>query len=335
MKRLIVCSDGTWQDLKSDYPTNVVKLLQAIQSQGEDGVEQIVFYDEGIGTQGLWDKALGGALGKGITRNILDCYRFLVLNYTKGDEVYFFGFSRGSYTVRSLAGLVYGSGIVKREHIRQIPQAYSLYQDRSIHPDDTVAQDFRTRYVNETTLNLLGCFDTVGSLGVPQKFPWSPFFNKKYMFHDTKLNPKILNALHAVAIDENRKVFDVTRMTKNMRAPKQNLKQVWFAGDHSAIGGGIKEKAGLSDTTLSWMMEAIKDAGLGLSFDTSHVSSGINPNHLCTFQNETSLIGKLTGTITRPIDIATEVIHESVKRRWDESNYRPGELVGRFAGKLN
>ncbi len=103
MKRLIVCCDGTWQQLNSNYPSNVIKIAQAVKSSASDGVPQIVFYDEGIGVES--HKLLGGVTGLGIDENIQDAYRFLCLNYEHGDEIYLFGFSRGAYTVRSLTGL--------------------------------------------------------------------------------------------------------------------------------------------------------------------------------------------------------------------------------------
>ena len=106
MKRLIVCCDGTWQKLANSCPTNVVKIAQAIKPVASDGTPQIVFYDEGIGTGDEINRITGGAFGWGIDQNIQDAYRFLCLNYEAGDEIYLFGFSRGAYTVRSLAGLL-------------------------------------------------------------------------------------------------------------------------------------------------------------------------------------------------------------------------------------
>ena len=123
MKRLIVCCDGTWQKLSSRYPTNVVKMAQAIKPQATGNILQIIFYDEGVGTGDKADRIFGGALGWGIDKNIQDAYRFLCLNYEQGDEIYLYGFSRGAYTVRSLAGLIYCSGLLARNKIRQAPRA--------------------------------------------------------------------------------------------------------------------------------------------------------------------------------------------------------------------
>jgi uncharacterized protein (DUF2235 family) len=107
MKRLIVCCDGTWQSLANVDPTNVAKLARAVKLKSEkDNIPQILYYDDGVGTNGLIDRIMGGAFGKGLDLVIADAYRFLCMNYSIGDEIYFFGFSRGAYTVRSLAGLI-------------------------------------------------------------------------------------------------------------------------------------------------------------------------------------------------------------------------------------
>ncbi len=103
MKRLIVCCDGTWQGLTSPCPTNVVKMAQIIKPTAHDGTPQLIYYQAGLGTEhGALDKFTGGVFGLGIDTAIQDAYRFVCLNYEKGDEIYLFGFSRGAYTVRSL-----------------------------------------------------------------------------------------------------------------------------------------------------------------------------------------------------------------------------------------
>ncbi|MEO0835699.1 MAG: DUF2235 domain-containing protein, partial [Cyanobacteria bacterium J06642_3] len=205
-KRLIVCCDGTWQKLDSKYPTNVVKIAQAIKPRGRGDIPQIVFYDEGVGTGDVLDGLFGGAFGWGIDQNIQDAYRFLSLNYEDGDEIYLYGFSRGAYTVRSLAGLIKCCGLLKRNQIRLAGRAYALYRDEDIKPKSREAIDFRQQYshVNDQNDNvrikLLGCWDTVGALGIPDQVPWlniDKFINKKYQFHDTFLSSIIDNARHA------------------------------------------------------------------------------------------------------------------------------------------
>jgi uncharacterized protein (DUF2235 family) len=329
MKRLVVCCDGTWQDLRSPYPSNVVKLAQSVKPIASDGTPQIVFYDEGIGTDSQATKLLGGAIGLGIDRNIQDAYRFLCLNYISGDEIYLFGFSRGAYTVRSLAGMIYCSGLLERPHINRAPEAYELYRNRDVKPKDRIAADYREQYGDRIPITLLGCFDTVGSLGIPGLPGFKPFqqqLNRRYTFHDTTLNKSIQNALHAVAIDEIREVFDVTPMKKNPDAEKQRVIQVWFPGGHGCVGGGTEEYSGLSDAALQWMMDATCDLGLGLEFDPSVIPTGINPDYECDFKNDPGFF-KFAGIKFREVGDAIEDLHEStIKRLQSRQDYRPKNL---------
>ena len=113
-KRLVVCCDGTWNspDQSKSHvscPTNVTKVALAITPQGKEGVDQLVYYHKGVGT-GKFDHLRGGAFGRGLTKNIKDAYSFLIENYQIGDELFFFGFSRGAYTARSTVGLIRNSG---------------------------------------------------------------------------------------------------------------------------------------------------------------------------------------------------------------------------------
>ena len=127
-KKLIVCADGTWDD-EDRTRTNVAKIHRALQTWLE-GTDQWVCYVSGVGT--TFGEALrGGAFGYGLSRNILQAYDFLVDNYEPGDQLYFFGFSRGAYTARSLAGLIRNSGLLKKEFRRQVDDAMKLYRNRS------------------------------------------------------------------------------------------------------------------------------------------------------------------------------------------------------------
>ena len=103
MKRIVICSDGTWNTPDLEAPTSVTRMARAVLPTAPGGTAQVVFYDAGVGTEGsrLW-RLIGAISGKGLEKNIRDCYRFLVHNYEEGDEIYLFGFSRGAYTVRSL-----------------------------------------------------------------------------------------------------------------------------------------------------------------------------------------------------------------------------------------
>lgn len=336
MKRLVVCCDGTWQQLASSCPSNVTKLAQIVKPIASDKTPQIVFYDEGIGTDSQATKLVGGATGLGIDRNIQDGYRFLSLNYVPGDEIYLFGFSRGAYTVRSLAGMIYCSGLLERSHITKAPDAYELYRNRDVKPKDQKAVDYRDKYGDRVGITLLACFDTVGALGIPglpalKKF--SEQLNQRYKFHDTTLNSCIQNALHAVAIDEIREIFSVTPMKKNPDAENQRVMEVWFPGEHGCVGGGTEDYKGLSDTTLQWMIDSIGNLGLGLEFDPS-VIGGINPDYTCLFKNDPGLF-KLAGIKLREVGDRIDDLHESTIKRWQNlKDYRPKNLE-RLADKLN
>ncbi|MBE9229199.1 DUF2235 domain-containing protein [Phormidium sp. LEGE 05292] len=327
MKRLVICCDGTWQNLTSPYPSNVVKLAQAVKPIASDGVAQIVFYDEGIGTE--YQKVMGGAAGIGIDKNIEDCYRFLSLNYVPGDEIYMFGFSRGAYTVRSLAGMIYCSGLLERPHVTKTHEAYELYRKRGIKPKDKEAVDYREAFGDRVPITLLGCFDTVGALGIPGLAPFKKFhdqLNKRYRFHDTTLNKYIQNALHAIAIDEIREVFDVTPMKSNPDAKNQRVIQKWFPGEHGCVGGGSKEYSGLSDAALKWMIDSVGNLGLKLDFDISAIPTGINPNYECEFKNNPGFF-KLAGIKFREVSDTIEDLHEStIYRLKSRQDYRPKNL---------
>jgi len=336
-KRLVVCCDGTWQDLASAYPSNVIKLAQTVKPIASDGTPQMVFYDQGVGTDSKATKLLGGATGLGIDKNIQDGYRFLSLNYVPGDEIYLFGFSRGAYTVRSLAGMIYCSGLLHRCHITRAPEAYELYRDRNIKPKDQKAVEYRQEHGDRVSITLLGCFDTVGALGIPLVPALKMFqdqVNKRYKFHDTTLNKLIQSAIHAVAIDEIREIFAVTPMQKSPDAENQQVLQRWFPGEHGCVGGGTEEYKGLSDAALQWMMDSIGKLGLGLEFDPSVIPGGITPDYKCRFKNDPGFF-RLAGIKLREVSDSIEDLHESTIKRWQElKDYRPKNLE-KLAPKLN
>lgn len=333
MKRLIVCSDGTWQQLRSAFPTNVVKIAQAIKSTGDDGAPQIIFYDEGVGTGDWRDRLKGGAFGLGIDQNIQECYRFLCWNYEPGDEIYLYGFSRGAYTVRSLAGLVARFGLLSRKDIRLTPQAYDYYRIREDDPDyaqkKREAEAFRQNHGIVVAITVLGCWDTVGALGIPDQIPFIPidqWVNRKNQFHDTILSPVVKNALHAVAIDEIRVAFDVTPMNRSAE-DSQPLREVWFPGDHGCIGGGLLSTVGLSDRALLWMMAETQNCGLKLSFDTTQIKTGVQPDPTIDFNNTPQGVFRFMRRIRRDVSEDFADLDESVIKRWgDRPDYRPKNL---------
>jgi len=298
MKRLVICCDGTWNEL--DYRerpvTNVVKLAQSILPDGpapgerRARIPQLVFYDEGVGVSdvavfGAAESALGGAFGAGLARNVEDAYRFIVFNYDPGDDIHIFGFSRGAFTARCLAGLIRNSGIVRRDVAPRIADAMALYQSRkpSDQPWQERANAFRraTGYPSVYLANaeyqprrsetqplrigFLGVWDTVGMNGVvgvaKETFTGKPDFG----FHDARLSSMVMRARQALALDETRALFPPApfepRRVRELNDRGRTHEQQWFPGDHGSVGGG-GNITGLSDIALKWIAEGARAAGL-------------------------------------------------------------------------
>jgi len=256
MKKLVICCDGTWSRADQGEPTNVVKLAYRVSKR-----DQVLFYDQGVGTGNSLDRLFGGAFGHGLADNVFDAYRFLIANYEAGDQIFLFGFSRGAYTVRSLAGMIRKCGILRRDAVEYYTETLRLYRDADTHPDHPEAQRHRDvlSVTPDIPIQFLGVWDTVGALGIPIRgLRW--LSRRKYQFHDTELSAAVRNAAHAVAIDERRAPFTPT-LWKPVPKNGQVVKQLWFPGVHSDVGGGYKE-TGLSDCTLEWMMGRASEAGL-------------------------------------------------------------------------
>ncbi|WP_169568170.1 DUF2235 domain-containing protein [Sneathiella limimaris] len=310
MKRIVVFADGTWNSPEEEGVTNVLMMARSVKPVADDGSKQVVFYDWGVGTDRK--KLMGGVSGEGIDKNIQDCYRFIVHNYDPGDELFFFGFSRGAYTVRSLTGFIRNCGLLKREHAIRIPEAYALYRKRtkSSHPDEDMAKQFRADYsvANKTPVKFVGAWDTVGALGIPVPF-WGTLGKKEFLFHDTSPSGIIRHLRHAMSIDEDREDFQVTRFDLKPNSTI-DLKEVWFPGVHSDVGGGYKVH-GLSDAACKWMK------GEAESFDLEfedQINTWIDPDHGSKIHAERKGIYLLRDKITRDVAGA---IHKSAKDRWD------------------
>lgn len=343
IKRLIICCDGTWQDLAQATLTNVARFARLVKPEDSEGRQQIVYYSEGLGVADAFDRLVGGAFGWGIDKRIQDAYRFLCLNYSEGDEIYLLGFSRGAYTARSLGGLIYKSGLLSRKHLNNVGKAYQFYRSK-YKPSDPVSCKFREDYeAIQVPIKLLGCWDTVGALGVPDTFGLvSKWFNRKYKFHNVTINRKIENAFHAIAIDERRKAFDVAPMLISEGADTR-LSQVWFVGDHGCIGGGNPTNQKLSDITLQWMIDAAKQ--LELEFyegeEFNHILEGFKPDPSIAFIVKRSLVYQIMGLHDRTLydpkattltlaEIFQQDVHETVKQRWKlglNPLYRPKPLA--------
>ncbi|MFQ5631248.1 MAG: DUF2235 domain-containing protein [bacterium] len=283
MKRLIVCLDGTWNTPDDgDNPTNVVKLMRALLPCDDKDVPQIAFYDKGVGTGGPIDRMWGGAFGRGLNDNILDGYRFLAHNYEANDEIYLFGFSRGAFTARSLAGFIHWMGLLEKDVLDDLTDAWNTYRNPQKYKEryDELLQHSRTNI----PIKCIGVWDTVGALGVPIKFA-NILTRHNYKFHNTNYGNHIEYAFHALAIDEKRGPFKPTLWECNIdkNIPTERLQQVWFAGCHSNIGGSYPD-ARLSDIALDWMLSCVEKA-TGLAFDNEYRKGKIKPDHTGTLYN--------------------------------------------------
>jgi uncharacterized protein (DUF2235 family) len=276
-QRLVVLCDGTWNRPDQPTPTNVCKLRDAVDVSEGAAVPQRVHYERGVGAR-RWERIRGGAFGLGLSRNVRDGYAFLVDHYRPGDELFLFGFSRGAFTARSLAGLVRNSGILQREHRGMVDDAYRLYRSRKPQdaPWEAAAGAFRQRYSHsdDVEITFVGVWDTVGALGIPIDGFRPPLLSKRWTFHDTTLSRSVRNAYHAISIDERRRPFVPTLWVEKRdehgkvepRPEHQRVSQVWFAGVHSDVGGGYHDPA-LSEIPLRWMVDRARDCGLVLEPD--------------------------------------------------------------------
>jgi uncharacterized protein (DUF2235 family) len=255
MKNIVICLDGTGNEFGLNN-SNVVKLYQTLKSDSA----QLAYYHPGLGTMGSpgawsklaawWTKVLGQAIGFGLAETIGDAYQFLMNNFEEDDRVYIFGFSRGAYMARALASLLYMFGLASRGNdavVRYVVRMLSQ-KDRS---KFAIAPQFRDTFSRNCVPHFIGVWDTVSSVGLlynPIKIPY------------TANNPAIQIGRHAISIDERRVFFRQNLWHEN---PGQGIRQVWFAGVHSDIGGGYAEpESGLAKITLEWMLREAEIEGL-------------------------------------------------------------------------
>ena len=281
-KNIVICSDGTGNTSILGRGTNVFKLFEAIDVNGHridpNARPQIAFYDDGVGTSNfrLW-KIVGGAFGLGLSRNVRQLYKELVRVYDGGadpDQIYLFGFSRGAFTVRTLAGLIANQGILPRQDHddpqaldRRIKKAYKAYR-RCYRPwlwrqwpwNRLFPIPERRQAGNAPRIHFIGVWDTVDAVGLP--FHIADIWNRvvyQFKFENRDLSTIVDQACHALSIDDERASF--TPVLWNEANNESRIEQVWFAGVHSNVGGGYP-KQGMSLVALDWMMEKAQHAEL-------------------------------------------------------------------------
>lgn len=380
MKRLIICADGTWDtpdiidtDKKSAEqersqssapspeqeilynkpirePTNVVKMARAIKPTAKDNTPQVVYYDTGVGTGlGFYDKFIGGGFGVGLSNNVLDCYRFLVDNYDEGDDIFLFGFSRGAFTVRSLAGMLHRCGLLTKDDAYYIPEAYEHYllddHDPAL-PIFREGKGFRKRNHPSRLVGIkfIGVWDTVGALGLPFHGPLARRVNQRYAFHNVQLSSRVEFAYQALAIDEWRYPFQATLWDPSEPPPEyQIIEQRWFAGCHSNVGGSlnadrIPDALGkyrsyrLENYAFRWMVKKATAKLVGLECNWDYLLH-FNARPECSMRDSLTGFYKLWGKYLRPIGktkYGNETIDESVMERMElntNPKYQPPNLM--------
>jgi uncharacterized protein (DUF2235 family) len=276
-KIIVLCCDGTG-NTDTGVPSNVKRLHDLLLV---DPKQQIPTYHRGVGTDRRrpgenWFRYHHAHLaqlcfGEGVSEALLALYSTLVAQYEHGDRIFLFGFSRGAFTVRALAGLLHVCGLLRREHAGRAPAAVRLYEDaeariiadrqrRGCSPkfprtetdhthDDQAAAHFRSAYSQAAGIDFLGLWDTVKAYGwlTPRSFP------------ALRHNTSVKTVRHAPALDERRALFQMTGWAEG----HPDTKEVWFAGDHSDVGGGHDDgNSALTDASLRWMLGEATQAGL-------------------------------------------------------------------------
>ncbi len=301
LKRLAIFCDGTWNKPENENATNVERLSEQIPEKDPSGNIQKSFYLTGVGEgrgdtrwRRFFDKFIGGALGLGLDERIIRAYSWLAHEYLPGDEIYIFGFSRGAYTARSLAGMIRAAGLPDEANLHRIPEAFDRYRDRDerTKPGSPESAKWRLGYAplvhtgeaeklwredrghppgDALTVAYLGIWDTVGALGVPGVLGLlAERFNATFLFHDLVLSRSVTAGRHAIAIDERRRLYEPTPWINldqlNGNDPARPFRQEWFPGDHGKVGGNSPSR-GLSDYTLDWIIEGAARAGLHVDQD--------------------------------------------------------------------
>ncbi len=283
-KNIVICCDGTGNEF-GDNNTNVVKLYSSLIIDDT----QIGYYHPGVGTMGaptarnrvekLWTQVKGLAFGAGLMPNVEDAYRYLMNHYEKDDSIFLFGFSRGAYTARAIAAMLHMYGLLHSGNEGMIPYITRRFVQKTRKQGGfqhtlQMADDFKATFSRDVLIHFVGVWDTVRSVGWitnPVVLPYSA------------RNPIMQTGRHAVSIDERRCFYrdNLWGAPFQKGDPQyrtdQDIKQVWFAGVHSDVGGSYAEsQSGLSKIALEWML---REAGLfGLKIDPAKASTVLGKN---------------------------------------------------------
>ncbi len=375
MKNIVICCDGTGNEI-SENISNVLKLYRCLRKTPKTEPHQMVFYDPGVGTLArpdpwgkLWQDTitvLGLATGYGLDDNVLAAYAFLVDAYEDGDHIYLFGFSRGAYTVRVLAGLIHKVGLVLPQQANLAGSGLTAYKQFSIADpqpatrddprqsgetddeddeqgepatrDDGAAQFARILSVRWPTIHFVGVWDTVASVIVPR--PDRFYLPSLEELAFTRNNPSIKIFRQAIAIDERRRMFRLqkwddggtfmrNRFSQTNNSEDQDSKQVWFTGVHGDIGGGHPEiESALSKYPLIWMIEEAVDAGLAVIRQTvNHLAWGVPRKGSPFSYVAPDFKSKPHDSMTLPWRILEYIPKSDTYKEWPARNSRYGFYI--------
>lgn len=364
MKRIAIFCDGTWNSPTIPEPTSVFRLSESCVKNDD----QVVIYLPGVGVGKFgnfvktWaNKIGGGAFGWGLARNVKQAYAELCRAYEAGDEVYIFGFSRGAYTARSLAGMIRKCGLAPKDKIgiTTLARAWNTYKKsgaknrpdefkiwsirKKLSPDVATSQkDWEMRGGHGHIVNIayLGVWDTVGALGIPEGLvgPLARLWNWRYKFHDTELSSLVKSARHAVAIDERRVFYEPSLwdnlkgadgLNKGDAGDTRPYQQLWFIGSHSIVGGSSETRP-LVSFPLAWITQGATGVGLQVAEQPripDHAGDALVPTRELT---EPSLVYKIAPGLMEwrdgPDDPADCHVSVAMRAQHLAGNYRPDSI---------
>ncbi|WP_162932983.1 DUF2235 domain-containing protein [Roseovarius sp. EL26] len=326
-RKLVVCLDGTGNEIEKSE-SNVLRLYKSLK-RTED---QLVYYQPGVGTLDTRPFArmfltkpkqmLGLIAGMGLETNVLRAFEFLCKNYREGDRLYFFGYSRGAYTARALAGFINDFGLVDPQEFHLVAPAFRAW--RRMSADDPRVKHAKLRMLEKAfqmrhpPIRFLGLWDTVSSLiririgkGTIVEFGTHSSVDE---------NPSVEAVRHVLAIDETRRFFRHQFWTEGQKyygnrfetkndPPPQDVKQVWFAGTHTDVAGSVEEpEAGLAKITMQWMREELD--GLGID----HLDFRTIIYNRYVLGKEDKVTKKMNLLIAKPD--ASAALHSQMKKGW-------------------
>ena len=348
-KNIVICLDGTNNQLKAAVNTNVVRLFSMLDLKAP--ARQVGYYDPGVGTfssPSAWtpvartvSRYAGLMFGAGMRQNLGEAYSYLIEAYEPGDHIYVFGFSRGAYTARALTGMLDVFGVFRPGSGNLVPYAVNAFARQHDRPRDNEKQraaknEFfeglrvyaRTHAVDREAhvdVHFVGLWDTVKAAGtMGRQLRW-PF---------TRQLPHVHTIRHAVSIDENRRPFAAYLVEKpnanHIKVSRsQDLLEVWFAGVHSDVGGMFATGTRLSDIALKWMVDEAMATGLWVRprgyDDMVEALEDVDPAGPIHVNKS---LWKVLGPGTRTVPDGA-LVHHSVQERLDSAGPHRNRLPDR------